>query len=219
MKRSLLTIGAFFCTFFCAVHGLNADNKTQFSYYDKLLVSDSIQWFQDANSTTIEDLKIDGTGLQDKILESNFHSSAGSSTYGTVLDFFTALSKIGKIDKIHMITAKLSKKTSPPYSLPKPLISGHCLMEVAYKPKGGKILAYRFKFFYYSDSAALKQLAQENKFPNPDAMDGNTYLLALEEMTTDRYPEHFADMPSASFKKILAAPIDGIKLEAYIKNK
>jgi hypothetical protein len=217
MKRCLIIATVFFAMFFTFVFNVVAGKMYQFSYHGQLLVSDSIGWFQDSNSATFGSLKIDEYGFHKKLLNSNFHSTKGASTFGSLIDFITALTKTGNFDKITMITANLEKITKPPHSIRVPLISGQCILEISFKPQDGKVRAYKFVFLYYSDSAALSKMATDNKFPNTDSMDEKTFLIALEELVTDTYPDNFVDMSPASFDSILLTPFKGVNLVEYVK--
>ncbi len=217
MKRCFIIAIVFSSISFTFVSNVVAGKTYQFSYHGQLLVSDSIGWFQDLNSATFESLKIDEYGFHKKLLNSNFHSTAGASTFGSLLDFITALSKTGNVDKVTIITANLKKDTTPPYSISAPLISGQCILDVFFKPQDGKTRAYKFKFLYYSDSAALNKMATENAFPNTDSMNEKTFLIALEEFETDTYPDNFVGISHASFNSILSTPFKGVNLVEYIK--
>lgn len=195
----------------------NANAAKNFSYYDKLVISDGISWYQDKNSASIESLRINETGLHEKILSSNFHTSVGASTYGTLLDFLTGLNKIDKLDKIEIITSNMSKNTNSPYSPQNPLISGHCLVNIIHQPKAGKTKAYYIKFLYFSDTKKLKQMASENGFPNVDSMNDKTFLIALEEQASENYPDNFHQLEESTIKALLSSSINGIQFLNYLK--
>lgn len=193
----------------------NAQSSREFSPYEKQVAAESIVWSKD---NAIEEFtEIQMNYMKDKILNSNFHASLGLGTYGSLLDFITALSKIYPVNGIGIEITNYKKAIEAPYSVAHPLVSAHCTLQVVYKPFGGASLAYSFKFLYYSDAERLKKLAEENKFPRPESMDDKTTLIMIKEFVTDNYPDEFKPMDQASFNHLLSTPIEVLKDYIAIK--
>ena len=193
----------------------SAQGLKEFSPYEKQVAAESIVWSKD---NAIEELtEVQMNYMKDKILNSNFHASLGSGTYGSLLNFVTALTKIYPVNGIGIEVTNYKKAIEPPYSVAHPLVSAHCTLQVVYKPFGGASLAYSFKFLYYADVERLKKLAEENKFSHPETMDEKTTLIMIKEFVTDNYPDEFKPMDQASFDHLLSTPIEVLKDYITIK--
>ncbi len=190
-----------------------AGSTVQFSQYDKQVAAESLIWSKAADSGRLEQAQFNF--LKNKILESNFHAALGSASYGSLLDFITALSRIYPVNDIGMKVSNFKRVVEKPYSHARPLTSIHCALTVVYKPEAGTAFAYRFKFAFISDTKKLKQLAIDNKFPNTDSIDDQTSLIMIKEEATENYPDDFQRMDRYAFSQLLSSPV--MVLEDYVK--
>jgi hypothetical protein len=209
MQKKMIISSVFLFVSFCFFSVAFAGSTIQFSLYDKQVATESIIWSKAPDSEKLQIVQLNY--MKDKFLASNFHAAIGLSSYGTLLDFITALSKIYPVDKIEMNVSNFKRVVEKPYSHARPLNSTHLTLLIVYKPHAGGTLAYMFKFAYISDTKKLKQLAKDNNFPNVDLIDNKTYLIIIKEQATESFPDDFQDMDRNAFDQLLSTPIVIVK--------
>lgn len=209
MQKKMIISSVFLFFSLCFFSVAFAGSTIQFSLYDKQVATESIMWSKAPDSEKLQMVQMNY--LKDKFLASNFHASLGLSSYGTLIDFITALSKIYSVDKIEMTLSKFKRVVEKPYSHAMPLNSAHLTLLILYKPHAGGTLAYMFKLAYISDTKKLKQLAKDNNFPNTDLIDNKTSLIMIKEQATESFPDDFENMDRHAFDQLLSTPIVIVK--------
>ncbi len=215
MQKKMTISSVFLFVSLCFFSVAFAGSTIQFSLYDKQVVTESIMWSKAPDSEKLQMVQLNY--MKNKFLESNFHAAIGLSSYGTLIDFITALSKIYPVEKIEMNVSNFKRVVEKPYSHAMPLNSAHLALSIVYKPHAGGTLAYTFKFAYISDTKKLKQLAKDNNFPNVDLIDKKTFLIMIKEQATDTFPDDFQNMDRNSFDQLLSTPV--VVLKDYIDLK